>query len=138
MSENARCFRALLALTLLGGVAGMAPVQAQPAPAAVPVAVDQSVDPALRILGVSATAADGRVVVSGRVSRGLRTSVIGNRTLQVELLAADGTVRAREVVHLSAADLARRSTRDAHFRIELDQVPAAGESLTVVMNPRRG
>jgi hypothetical protein len=127
---------ALLVGLLISALSGLA--QAQTDGQALAINVAQPANGSLHILGVTATQVGEAVVIAGRVSRDLRARLVGANRLIVELRAADGSVRASEGVSLSASDLPRRSSRDARFKIQLNNVPASDESLVLVMNPRRG
>ncbi len=128
--------RALLASLLASVWSGFAHAQTDSRALAINVA--QPANGSLHILGVTATQAGEAVVIAGRVSRDLRKRPIGANRLVVELRVADGSVRASEGVSLSASELPRRNSRDARFKIRLNNVPASDESLVLVMNPRRG
>ncbi len=130
-------YRKVLLAGLLASVwSGFA--QAQTDGHALAINVTQPANGSLHILGVTATQVGKAVVIAGRVSRDLRTRLVGANRLVVELRAADGSVRVREGVILSANELPRRSSRDAHFKIRLNNMPASDESLVLVMNPWRG
>ncbi len=87
--------------------------QAQTAGHALAINVAQPANGSLHILGVTATQAGEAVVITGRVTRDLRTRLIGANRLVVELRAADGSVRASAGQRMSASDLPRRNSRDA-------------------------
>lgn len=123
------------ALGFLLGVV-MLPVTA-PAQAS-PLAIETGAASPLRLHGVTVAQSANQLVVSGRISRALRQSVLPATVLRLELRGADGSVKESATGRLSAIDLPRRSARDARFRLALERAPASGEALVLVLNPRRG
>ncbi len=98
-----------------------------------PIDVTNNANAALHVIGVAAHAEGDGVVVAGRISRDRRAQILSNKSLALELRAADGSVKASESMPVSAHQLPRRSARDLPFRLRLPQTPASGETLHLVL-----
>jgi hypothetical protein len=123
--------RILLGLSLGFGVV---PAQAQTQP--LTATVEQAAHNSLRVLGVNALATGHSIVVTGRIDRALRTTLVGGHTLVAAIRGADGALRNQHTMTLNAAELPRRNARDAHFRFELEGSLQGNESVVVVLDPR--